>query len=173
MRWFLWTVSSASVLGFGLACGGGGEAAPAGVVSAGTAAPKLSKPLNGKQVAAAKSVAAAKAKNGKASPDGTKKLQVERKKKKSPGGEVVWVIVEEWVLVDDWHDEIRVVDAWVEDDDVLLVELDDFDDALLDEIVELEVAELELVLVEEGDHDDPDEEAAVEHEVGEDPHDEG
>lgn len=146
MRWVLCAVS---VLGLGLACGGG-AAAPSGSVAATTkGAPKLSKPLTAEQAKTAKGVATAKAKNGKASPDGSKKLQVERKKKKAPSGEIVWVIVEEWVPVDEWHDEIWVVDAFVEGDDVLLVELDDFDAALIDELVELEVAELEQVLIEE------------------------
>lgn len=140
-----------AMLGFGLACGGG-EAAPsatAGVVAGTPAAPKLSKPLNAGQAKAAKGVAAAKAKNGNVSPDGSKKLQVERKKKKSPDGGIVWVIVEEWVPVDAWHDEILVVNAFVEGDDVLLVELADFDAAMIDEIVALEVAALEAALVDE------------------------
>jgi hypothetical protein len=152
MRRFFWAAAAVGVLGLGLACAGGEPAAspPLPSAAAGAAsASKLSKPLNKDQAKTAKEVAQAKAKNGKTSPDGSKKLQVERKKKKEPSGEVVWVIVEEWVAVDDWHDEIWLVDEFVDGDDVLVVELVDFEEALIQEVVAMEVEALEEALAEE------------------------
>jgi hypothetical protein len=153
MRRLLWAAAAMGVLGLGLACAGGETATSTSLPS--TTAPgaskgaKLSKPLNQEQAKAAKEVAQAKAKNGQPSPDGSKKLQVERKKKKTPSGEVVWVIVEEWVLVADWHDEIWVVDEFVDEDDVLVVELVDFEEALIEELAVMEVEALEQALAEE------------------------
>lgn len=130
-------VAMCAVLGAGLACGGGGDAAP---TVAATAAKGRGAALSGAQRKEAAKVAAAKKKNGTPSADGSKKLQVQRKKQKSDAG-FVWVIVEEWVEVEAWHDEIWVVDAFVDADDVLVVELVSFDDsadfALLDELEDL------------------------------------
>jgi hypothetical protein len=148
MRWYFWA-AVAGVLGLGLACAGGEPATTSAPPTAANATSKLSKPLNKDQAKTAKEVAQAKAKNGKTSPDGSKKLQVERKKKKAPDGEVVWVIVEEWVLVEDWHDEIWMVDEFVDDDDVLVVELVDFEEALIQEVVAMEVEALEQALTDE------------------------
>jgi hypothetical protein len=139
-------------LALGLACGGGGGTS-APTASSAKGSGKLSKPLNASQAKTAKQVAEAKKKNGTPSADGTKKLQVERKKKKTRDGGFEWVIVEEWVLVDDWRDEIWVIEEWVDEDDLVLVELIEFDDAtdlvLLEEIEDLELVELEEVILEE------------------------
>jgi hypothetical protein len=145
MRGTFLTVAAAVVLATGLACGGL-DSAPAPADPAVATAKKPAK-LNKAQAEAAGAVAAAKKKNGTTSPDGKKKLQVERKKKKTADG-FVWVVVEEWVLVEDWHDEIWVVDAFVDGDDVLLVELDDFDDiAVFDEIDDIAAEDLDEMMI--------------------------
>src|SRR5262245_39698092 len=108
MRRF-WLICAVSItLALGLACGGGATAPvaqPPAAKKPAAGAKKMSKT----QAAAAKQVAQAKTRNGQSSPDGSKKLQVERKKQKAPNGEIVWVVVEEWVPASEWHDEVVVV----------------------------------------------------------------